>query len=51
MRSSNPTKAAAQSCAANNPTCSGVCSGYGTQRECPPLIVLAVLSAQTCRVA
>jgi hypothetical protein len=32
-------------CAATNPHCKGVCSGYGTQSVCPPLIVLAVLSA------
>lgn len=43
MRSANATKAAA-SCAANNRNCNGVCSGYRTQPECPPLIVLAILA-------
>jgi predicted metal-binding protein len=49
MRSSNATKTAASSCAANNRTCNGVCSGYGTQPECPPLIVLAVLATPAPR--
>lgn len=26
--------------------CVGCCTGYATQESCPPLIVLAVLSAQ-----
>ena len=43
MRSANATKAAA-ACAANNSNCNGVCSGYRTQPECPPLIVLAILA-------
>jgi predicted metal-binding protein len=51
MRSFNANKAAASSCAANNRTCNGVCSGYGTQPECPPLIVLAVLSTRASRLA
>jgi hypothetical protein len=37
---------ATSSCAAINPHCKSVCSGYGTQPDCPPLIVLAVLSTQ-----
>jgi hypothetical protein len=37
---------ATNTCAATNPHCNGVCSGYGTQTVCPPLIVLAVLSTQ-----
>lgn len=37
---------ASNQCAATNPHCKGVCSGYGTQTICPPLIVLAVLSTQ-----
>jgi hypothetical protein len=43
MRPANATKAA-NSCAANNRKCNGVCSGYRTQPECPPLIVLAILA-------
>lgn len=35
---------ATNNCAATHPHCKGVCSGYGSQAECPPLIVLAVLS-------
>ncbi len=35
---------ATNNCAATNPHCKGICSGYGTQTVCPPLIVLAVLS-------
>jgi hypothetical protein len=38
--------ATTNTCAATNPHCNGVCSGYGTQTVCPPLIVLAVLSTQ-----
>ena len=38
------TASATNDCAATNPHCKGVCSGYGTQTVCPPLIVLAVLS-------
>ena len=38
--------AVAKTCAAANPRCKGICSGYGTQTACPPLIVLAVLSSQ-----
>ena len=37
---------ATSSCAATSPHCKSVCSGYGTQTVCPPLIVLAVLSTQ-----
>ena len=40
MQAANAT----HDCAATNPHCKGVCSGYGTQTVCPPLIVLAVLS-------
>jgi predicted metal-binding protein len=45
MRSSNASKAATNSCIANNRTCNGICTGYGTRAVCPPLIVLAVLSS------
>jgi hypothetical protein len=41
-----PSATAANTCAATNPHCKSVCSGYGTQNVCPPLIVLAVLSTQ-----
>ena len=40
MQAANATN----DCAATNPHCKGVCSGYGTQTVCPPLIVLEVLS-------
>lgn len=33
-------------CADIRQSCNGQCSGYGTCTDCPPLIVLAVLSAQ-----
>jgi hypothetical protein len=33
-------------CADTSKCCIGPCSGYGTRIDCPPLIVLAVLSVQ-----
>jgi hypothetical protein len=33
-------------CADISKSCTGPCPGYGTRTDCPPLIVLAVLSAQ-----
>lgn len=50
MRSSNATHTAAKSCTADKRGCTGVCSGYGTQPECPPLIVLAVLCGRAANV-
>lgn len=41
-----PSETATRTCVATHPHCKGSCSGYGTQSVCPPLIVLAVLSAQ-----
>lgn len=34
-------------CAGASKSCTGPCPGYGTRTDCPPLIVLAVLSVQT----
>jgi hypothetical protein len=45
MRSSTLPPNAAKSCGANNRSCNGICSGYGTRQDCPPLIVLAVLAS------
>lgn len=33
-------------CADAGKSCTGPCPGYGTRSDCPPLIVLAVLSTQ-----
>ena len=35
-----------QFCADTSKSCTGACPGYGTRTDCPPLIVLAVLSVQ-----
>ena len=35
-----------RACAETNKCCAGPCPGYGTRTDCPPLIVLAVLSVQ-----
>lgn len=43
MQSANTQTA----CAETSKYCTGPCSGYGTRTDCPPLIVLAVLSAQS----
>lgn len=32
-------------CSTNIKSCAGSCSGYGTRTQCPPLIVIAVLSS------
>jgi hypothetical protein len=42
MQTANPQKF----CADTSKFCTGPCPGYGTRTDCPPLIVLAVLSVQ-----
>ncbi len=39
------TSPARSYCSSTTKSCAGNCSGYGTRTQCPPLIVIAVLSS------
>jgi len=44
-----PTDTAGKLCACESEVCKTSCPGYGSQSSCPPLIVLAVLSARSMK--